>query len=81
MDEAVVNLLRGMYADLGLSTRERFAGGLARVAGRVVVEAFVLFLSWLVLLEREVLEALEMESRRRWNLRFVVAKAVGMVNG
>ena len=73
-------MLGVMNADLGLSMRVRFAGGLASGAGRVVVEALGAVLSWLVLLVRVALEALEMESRRRWNLRFVVARAVGMVS-
>ena len=74
--EEGVGLLGGMYADLGLSRRVRLAGW-SKVGGRVVVEA--LLVCPCLELEREVLEALEMESKRRWNLRLVVARATGMV--
>ena len=52
-----------------------FAGG-SIAAGRVVVVALLLYLSWLNFVFSEVLDALEMESRILWNLRLVVLIAV-----
>lgn len=65
--------LGGTYAEAGRRTRGFFAGG-SIVAGRVVVEAW--YLSGFHFVFSEVLDALEMESRILWNLRFVVLIAV-----
>ena len=43
------------------------------------MDALVLLLSCVVV-AREVLDALEMESRSLWNLRLVVASATGMLS-
>ena len=50
------------YAEVGRSMRGFFAGGWI-AAGRVVVEALLLYLSWFNFVFSEVLDALEMESR------------------
>ena len=63
------------YAEGGRSMRDFFAGG-SIAAARVVVEALLLYLSWLNFVFSEVLDALEMESRILWNLRLVVLIAV-----
>ena len=63
------------YAEAGRSVRSFFAGG-SSAAGRVVVEALLLYLSWFDFVFSEVLDALEMESRILWNLRLVVLIAV-----
>lgn len=68
--------LGGTYVELGRRTRVFFAGG-SIVAGRVVLvveEAW--YLSGFDFVFSEVLDALEMESRILWNLRFVVLIAV-----
>lgn len=65
--------LGGTYAEAGRMIRGFFAGG-SIVAGRVVVEAW--YLSGFDFVFSEVLDALEMESRILWNLRFVVLIAV-----
>lgn len=66
--------LGGTYVEAGRRTRVFFAGG-SIVAGMVVVVG-AWYLSGFDFVFSEVLDALEMESRILWNLRFVVLIAV-----
>ena len=68
-------VLGKMYSDLGRSTRMRLVGGTGRVDVLCVEKSLMFWRG------REGLEALEMESRSLWSLRFVVARAVGIVVG
>ena len=63
-------------ADTGRAVLALLAGD-SRVAGNVVVEAFCVSVCG----TSEVLDALEMESRILWNLRFVVLSATVMLIG
>lgn len=67
--------LGGTYVEAGRRTRVFFAGG-SIAAGRVVVVEEAWYLSGFDFVFSEVLDALEMESRILWNLRFVVLIAV-----
>ena len=74
VDRGTIRLLAVTHVDIGRISFVRLAGD-SSVAGRVLIEALCFEMD-----ANDVSDALEIESRIFWNLRFVVTKAVGILS-